>query len=61
MITANYILVPVLILLILFYIYMFYSYTEYKIDNITSKTTTQTCFLNRCDKSYYFSKSENQI
>ena len=60
MITANYILVPVLIVIILFYIYMFYSYTEYRLNTIPL-VTTKTCFLDSCDTSYYFGKSEDQL
>ena len=59
-INANYILVPVLILLILFYIYVISSYIKDRETIYRGTIASTTCLLKDCDPSYYFRKSENQ-
>ena len=59
-ITANYILVPVLILLILFYIYVFSAYIKDRDTTFRETVASTSCFLKDFGPSYYFSKSENQ-
>jgi hypothetical protein len=60
MYSPNYILVPVLILIILVYIYSIFGYIYDSKTKFRKKKTTQ-CILNECDKHYHFIKSQNQL
>ena len=59
MYSPNYILVPVLILIILVYIYSIFGYIYDNNTIFKTKNTTQ-CILNVCDPHYHFVKSFNQ-